>query len=185
MRRCDTAAGSCQLKFELELARVHGGACSRGLAGVHRTERLGRLGHGLLGRKGLQHHGRALSLVEHDLQPRGGHPRRRPVGRFDARQQRIESVGVDVGEPDDTYVHRGTSWAGLARPYTRGDRATDQLLAYSSADRDSNSKATKRSSPTTQASCPGSMMYASPVLSSRSVPSSWRTAKRPEETTPT
>src|SRR5215213_7593485 len=37
-----------------------------------------------------------------------------------------------------------------------------QPLAYSSADRDSNSKPTNRSFPMTHASCPGSMTYASP-----------------------
>jgi hypothetical protein len=55
-----------------------------------------------------------------------------------------------------------------------------QPFAYSSAARDSNSNPTNRSSPTTQASWPGSMTYASPGPSSTSVPSSCWMASRPE-----
>src|SRR5207244_11616712 len=43
-----------------------------------------------------------------------------------------------------------------------------------------NSTLTKVSSPTTQPSCPGGMLYASPALMSCSFPSSDRTCKRPD-----
>src|SRR3954454_3155865 len=67
-----------------------------------------------------------------------------------------------------------------------GDESTlGQPFAYSSAERDSNSKPTNRSSPTTHASWPGSMTYASPGPISTSVPSSCLMASRPEWATPT
>src|SRR5215207_5030347 len=62
---------------------------------------------------------------------------------------------------------------------------TVQPLAYSSAARCSNSNPTNRSSPTTHASWPGSMTYASPGPISTSVPSSCWTPIRPEWATPT
>ena len=64
-------------------------------------------------------------------------------------------------------------------------REAVQPFAYSSAARDSNSNPTNRSFPTTQASWPGSMTYASPGPISTSVPSSCLIASRPEWTTPT
>jgi len=69
------------------------------------------------------------------------------------------------------------------RPQAAG--RSRQPFAYSSAARDSNSKPTNRSSPTTHASWPGSMTYASPGPISTSVPSSCLIASRPEWTTPT
>ena len=76
-----------------------------------------------------------------------------------------------IGDPPQP---QRTARAGL-RPQPR---LTDPLgtlaqpLAYSSADRDSNSNPTKRSSPMTHASWPGSITYASPGPISTSVPSS-------------
>src|SRR5437764_13459643 len=73
----------------------------------------------------------------------------------------------------------------LRMPVEAASDNEPQPRAYSSAVRDSNSYPTKPSAPATQASWPGSMTYASPAPISTSVPSLWRTAMRPELTTPT
>ena len=60
-----------------------------------------------------------------------------------------------------------------------------QPLAYSSAVRESNSNPTTGSSPTTQASCPGSITYDWPARISCSLPSSWTTCIVPDCSRPT
>src|SRR5919204_1703536 len=67
----------------------------------------------------------------------------------------------------------------------RGRSAHDELRAKSSAVRDSNSNPTTGSSPTTQASCPGSITYAWPAEISCSVPSLWATCIAPDCSRPT
>ena len=70
-----------------------------------------RLGgaHLLLVLEVLEHDGRALLLVEQDLDPGGLHP----LGRA-ARDPLLESreaIGVHVGEPDYPYVHVLPLWS--------------------------------------------------------------------------
>src|SRR6266545_2827489 len=86
-----------------------------------------------------------------------------------------------------THFERGANGPG-AEDVTRRTvvgAAGAQPFAYSSAVRESNSNPTTASSPTTHASCPGSITYAWPARISCSVPSSWTTCIVPDCSRPT
>ena len=51
------------------------------------------------------YHRRPLLTVVQDLEAGAGHTGRRPVGRLDAGQQPLDSLGLNIAEPDDTHIH--------------------------------------------------------------------------------